>query len=73
MVDVGSHLVLSTGTRALEEGLKRISESNLKHSRRTKVKLAANRHSADVGCKVRAEFKRIETQLIHVGLIPNFY
>ena len=34
-------------------------------------KLAANRHSLDVGRWVRAELKRIEAQLIDVGLMPN--
>ena len=37
---------LSTDARTLD-GLKRISEANLKHGHRTKEKLAANRHSAD--------------------------
>ena len=58
--------------RATQMGLKRISEANLKHGRRTKEKLAANRHSADVGRKVRAELKRIETRLINAGLMPDF-
>ena len=65
------HGGLSTGARTLE-GLKRISEANLKHGRRTKEKLAANRHSADVGRRVRAELKRIETQLINAGLMPDY-
>ena len=64
------HGGLSTGARTLE-GLKRISEANLKHGRRTKEKLAANRHSADVGRRVRAELKRIEAQLINAGLMPD--
>jgi len=58
--------------RATQMGLKRISEANLKHGRRTKEKLATNRHSADVGRKVRAELKRIETRLINAGLMPDF-
>jgi len=65
------HGGLSTGARTLE-GLKRISEANLKHGRRTKDKLAANRHSADVGRKVRAELKRIEAQIIDAGLMPDW-
>ena len=65
------HGGLSTGARTLE-GLKRISEANLKHGRRTKEKLAANRHSADVGRRVRFELKRIETRLINAGLMPDF-
>ena len=64
------HGGLSTGARTLE-GLKRISEANLKHGRRTKEKLAANRHSADVGRRVRAELKCIEAQLIDAGLMPD--
>ena len=64
------HGGLSTGARTLE-GLKRISEANLKHGRRTKEKLAANRHSADVGRRVRAELKRIEAQLVDAGLMPE--
>ena len=66
----GLHGGLSTGARTLE-GLKRISEANLKHGCRTKEKLAANRHSADVGRRVRAELKRIEAQLIDAGLMPD--
>jgi hypothetical protein len=34
--------------------------------------LAANRHSADVGRRVRAELKRIEAQLIDAGLMPDY-
>ena len=45
------------------KGLQRISRANLKLGRRTKDKLAANRHSADVGRRVRAQLKRIEAQL----------
>ena len=65
------HGGLSTGARTLE-GLQRISEANLKHGRRTKKRLAANRHSADVGRRVRAELKRIEARLIAAGLMPDF-
>lgn len=64
------HGGLSTGARTLE-GLQRISEANLKHGRRTKEKLAANRHSAAVGRRVRAELKRIEARLINAGLMPD--
>ena len=60
----------STGAQT-PEGLKRISEANLRHGRQTKEKLAAQRHSADVGRRVRAELKRIEAQLINAGLIPD--
>jgi len=60
----------STGARTLE-GLQRISEANFKHGRRTKAKLAANRHSADVGRRIKAQLKRIEAQLIDAGLMPD--
>ena len=40
--------------------------------RQTKEKLAANRHSADVGRRVRVELKRIEAQLIDAGLMPEY-
>ena len=60
----------STGART-PEGLKRISETNLRHGRQTKEKLAAQRHSANVGRRVRAELKRIEAQLIDAGLMPD--
>ena len=70
MAIVDSHGGLSTGARTLE-GLQRISEANLKHGRQTKEKLKAQRHSADVGRRVRAELKRIEAQLIDAGLMPN--
>ena len=66
----GLHGGLSTGART-PEGLQRISEANLKHGRRAKEKLAANRHSANVGRRVRAELKRIENQLINAGLMPD--
>ena len=62
---------LSTSARTLE-GLKRISDSNLKHGHRTKETLAANRHSADVGRRVRAELKSIKAQLINAGLKPDY-
>jgi hypothetical protein len=64
------HGGLSTGART-PEGLQRISEVNLKHGRQTKEKLKAQRHSADVGRRVRAQLKRIEAQLIDAGLMPN--
>ena len=60
----------STGART-PEGLQRISEANLRHGRRTKTKLAANRHSADVGRRIKAQLKRIEAQLIDAGLMPD--
>ena len=64
------HGGLSTGARTLE-GLQRISEANLKHGRQTKDKLAAQRHAAKVGRRVRGELKRIEGQLLDAGLMPD--
>jgi len=53
------------------EGLQRISEANLKHGRQTKDKLAARRHAAKVGRRVRGELKRIEQQIMDAGLMPD--
>ena len=64
------HGGLSTGART-PEGLQRISEANLRHGRQTKEVLKAQRHSADIGRRVRAELKRIEAQLIGAGLMPD--
>ena len=64
------HGGLSTGART-SAGLQCNSETHLKHGRRTKEKLAANRHSADVGRRIRAKLKHIENQLIDAGLIPD--
>ena len=64
------HGGLSTGARTAE-GLQRISEANLKHGRRTKEKLTAQRHAAKVGRRVMSELKRLETQLVDAGLMPD--
>ena len=64
------HGGLSTGTRTAE-GLQRISDANLKHGRQTKNKLAAQRHAAKVGRRVMSELKRLETQLVDAGLMPD--
>ena len=61
---------LSTGAKT-QEGLQRISEANLKHGRQTKDKLAAQRHAAKVGRRVRGELKRIEQQIVDAGLMPD--
>ena len=60
----------STGPRT-QRGLQRISEANLKHGRQTKDKLAAQRHAAAVGRRVRAELKRLERQIVVAGLMPD--
>jgi hypothetical protein len=68
----GLHGGLSTGART-QEGLQLISEANLKHGRQTKDKLAAQRHAAKVGRRVRGELRRIENQLKNSGLLPDGY
>ena len=60
----------STGAKT-QRGLQRISEANLKHGRQTKDKLAAQRHAAKVGRRVRGELKRIEQQILDAGLMPD--
>ena len=62
------HGGLSTGAKT-SAGLKRISDANLKHGRYTKEKIEAQKKSAAVGRKVKGELKRLELQLIKVGLI----
>ena len=57
----GVHGGLSTGAKTTD-GLKRISEANLKHGRYTKDKLQAQRHAAKVGRRVLAELK-MEAQI----------
>ena len=61
---------LSTGART-PEGLQRISEANLKHGRKTKAKLEAQRHAAMVGRRVMGELKRLEQQILDAGLMPD--
>ena len=56
------HGGLSTGAKTAD-GLKKISDANLKHGKHTKDKLAAQRHAAKVGKRVLAELKRIEKYL----------
>jgi hypothetical protein len=64
------HGGLSTGART-PDGLQRISKANLKHGWQTKDKLAAQRHTAKVGRRVRGELKRIERQIVDAGLMPD--
>ena len=66
----GLHGGLSTGSKTLE-GLKRISEANLKHGRMTKDKLAMQRQISAVSRSLRSEIKRIEKALIDAGLMPE--
>jgi hypothetical protein len=57
--------------RTAQEGVQRISDANIKHGRQTKDKLAAQRHAAKVGRRVRGELKRIEKQIVDAGLMPQ--
>ena len=54
-----------------QRGLQRISEANIKHGRQTKEKLAAQRHAAKIGRRVRGELKRIERRIVDAGLMPE--
>ena len=58
----GVHGGLSTGAKTAD-GLKKISDANLKHGRYTKDKLEAQRYAAKVGRKVLAELKKIKFNL----------
>ena len=64
------HLAYPPGART-QEGVQRISDANIRHGRQTKDKLAAHRHAAKVGRRVRGELKRIERQLLGAGLMPD--
>ena len=64
------HRGRSTGPKT-QRGVQRISEANIKHGRQTKDKLAAQRHAAKVGRRVRGELKRIERQIADAGLMKD--
>ena len=56
------HGGLSTGAKTAE-GLKKISDANLKNGKYTKDKLKAQRYAAKVGRRVLAKLKRLELLL----------
>ena len=64
------HGGLSTGAQT-PEGLKRISEANLKHGRQTKGKLEAKRHAAEIGRRVKSELNALKVSLLAQGLMDN--
>jgi len=66
----GLHGGRSTGAKTAE-GLKRISEANLKHGRYTKDKLERQRRAAEVGREVRSELKNLEVTLLSLGLLKR--
>ena len=53
---------MSIGVKTTD-GLKKISDANLKQGKYTKDKLEAQRYAAEVGRRVLAELKRIEQYL----------
>ena len=59
----GLHGGLSIGAKTAD-GLKKISEANLKHGKYTKDTLASQRHAAKVGRKVLARLKRLKFLLV---------
>jgi hypothetical protein len=48
-----------------------VDTANIRHGRQTKDKLAAQRHAAKVGRRVRGELKRIEHRRTYAGLMPD--
>ena len=66
----GLHGGMSTGARN-PEGLKRISQTHLKHGRCTKDERKKKRQTAQNGRKVRLELMRIEQILIQHGYLKN--
>ena len=67
----GLHGGLSTGPKTAD-GLKRISDANLKHGKYAKDQLEAQRNAAQVGRKVMAELKRIENKLDNFKVPKGF-
>ena len=56
------HGGLSTGAKTAD-GIKRISDANVKHGKYTKEKLEAQRNAAKVGREVMEKLKRVEQYL----------
>ena len=66
----GLHGGMSTGA-STPEGLKRISDANLKHGRYTKEKLEHMKKRSAANRRVRAELARIEAELFNRGIITK--
>ena len=66
----GLHGGLSTGANTAE-GLKRISEANLRHGLYTKDKLARQRRAAKVGRQVKSKLRILEAQLKTLGIFQD--
>ena len=60
----------ATGARTIA-GLQRLSDAQLRHGKYTKTELAAQRHAAEVGRRVRGQLKRIEREIENAGLMPT--
>ena len=60
----------ASGARTIA-GRQKLSDSQLRHGKYTKDKLAAQRHAAEVGRRVMGELKRIENAIINAGLMPT--
>ena len=60
----------STGPRT-QDGRDKIAALHTKHGRLTKEKRAAAKKRAEVGRKVRAEIKEIETSLVEQGVLER--
>ena len=60
----------ATGARTTA-GRQRLSDAQLRHGKYTKDKLAAQRHAAEVGRRVRGQLKRIEREIENAGLMPT--
>ena len=60
----------ATGARTIA-GLQRLSGAQLRHGKYTKTELAKAKHRAEIGRRVLAKLRRIEGQLIAVGLMPD--
>ena len=60
----------STGAKT-QAGRDKLAQLHLKHGRYTKEKRKAAKKRAEVGCKVRAQIKEIETNLIEQGVLER--
>jgi hypothetical protein len=52
-------------------GLQRISAAQMKHGKYTKTELAKAKRRAETGRRILAELKRIEGQIMELGLMPD--
>ena len=64
------HGGLSTGART-EEGRARLAAARTTHGKYTKKKRAIAKQRAEVGRRVLSELKRLESQLVDAGLMPD--